>query len=216
MKALAGVLLAVALAVGIGDDASAQRCPSNKRDAKHVTRNSVKQRSKLAKVNTKKTSQPFCLCQLTHKKKHHRTGVMKTSTYAGYMPSNDITPTTGVLESDMFPSNPLPVPGGTWDNTGRDLRTYPPQSHVLGDVNATTNPASNSNTNANMNWLESSELKKNQAEQQKNQAEQQKPAELPMPSGKQMPTQQQVPTEQVPAQQQMPTEQMPTEQPKNQ
>ena len=203
MKALAGVLLAVALAVGVGSEASAQRCPSNKRDAKHVTRNSVKQRSKLAKASSKKTAEPFCLCRLTHHKKH-RTGVMKTNTYAGFMPSTETQPMPVQLESDMFPSNPLPTPGGQWDNTGRDLRRYPPESHVLGtDVN--TNPATNSNTNTNMNWLESKELQKNQAEPQ-NQPDLQKQG-----GGKQVPTQQQMPIEQTPTEQQNPAEQ-----PKNQ
>lgn len=91
MKALAGVLLAVALALGVGSEANAQSCQM-KSSTKHV-----------AKTSSHKSSKK-CACRMAKKK----TGAMKTRSFAGYKPGGDTTAT----ESGMIDFRALGIDHG--------------------------------------------------------------------------------------------------------
>lgn len=111
MKALAGVLLAFALAAGISDEASAHRCSTGKNCSKHVAKTSVRHEDKnscvcraeksklvltgrLTELNSSPTN---CVCSAgktevkhvasvsTTKTKHvANRGMIKTKSYGGY------------------------------------------------------------------------------------------------------------------------------------
>jgi len=104
MKALAGVLLAFALAAGVGNQADAHnRCLSGKRTTKHVTKHSsaVASRSSKSKLTN-------CVCHVgTSKTKHiGSAGIMRSSSYGGYKKAANSTMLNTMESTDtMFNGN---------------------------------------------------------------------------------------------------------------
>lgn len=61
MKALAGVLLAFALAAGVSSEAGAQAC--SKHSSKHVTKTSVKHENRMVSQTVTQTNNTGCVCR---------------------------------------------------------------------------------------------------------------------------------------------------------
>src|SRR4051812_9025546 len=99
MKALARVLLVLGLAAGIGSEANAQTCSSNKARGKQVAKHRTSQHSKLAMSKSHKGSK--CLCSVKHGTGRSSSlsrstgtsgggiGTMRSGTYSGYRSSTD-------------------------------------------------------------------------------------------------------------------------------
>jgi hypothetical protein len=109
MKALAGVLLAVALAMGISSETNAQ-CKMGKPATKKVTTHKV--------AVKKKSNTTACVCRVTPKKK--KVSMMRTRSFAGYRV--DTTYRETLSAPNVVLSDTLLRPQGQWDVLGEDNR----------------------------------------------------------------------------------------------